>query len=97
MTGRKVRGKYKPAYVGCYEDGNLIGIAYGWSRQETDKKDTSFMLDGITVEWEKKAHGLGSDLLKFWEMQVRKLGYEKTSVGSEPGYPEQSWVCCTGA
>lgn len=88
----EMRGKYRTAYVGCFEEEELIGIAYGFSRQEIDKKDTSFMLDGIALAWEEKAHGLGSKLLDFWEGQVRELGFHRASVGSAPGYPEHFYI-----
>ncbi len=83
-----MRKKYWNAYVGCYENQCLIGIAYGWERQE----DATFMLAGITIQWEKKAQGLGSGLLDFWEEQVRAMGYTKASVGSAPGYPEHFYI-----
>ncbi len=75
----KIKGKFerfKELYVGCYQNSELLGIAYG------SKKGKEATLEGIAVIKEYWRRKLGSNLLKFFEDQARKLGCKRIGVGS---------------
>lgn len=82
------REQYPIAFVGYYQENQLIGIAFGWPRKEELKNMQTITLQGIAIEWDYKANGIGSKLLRFWEQQVKAIGYKKAGVGSADGYVE---------
>lgn len=82
------RKEYPNVFAGYFKENQLIGIAFGWPRKEELESVHAITLQGIAIESEYKAKGLGSKLIKFWEQQVKAMGYKKVGVGSADGYVE---------
>ena len=85
--------RYPELFVGLFNDNRLIGICFGWplSEQFPEEKE-QIALQGIAVNSEFAAQGLGSKLLNFWEDQVANRGDRFISVGSAPGYVERFYL-----
>lgn len=66
-------------FVGIFDQGTLIGICYGmdWPRQPG-----YVVLEGIATRYDYWRSGAGSQLIGFFEKQVRKRGRHAITVGS---------------
>ncbi|MCE7987937.1 MAG: GNAT family N-acetyltransferase [Caldilinea sp. CFX5] len=66
-------------FVGIFDQGTLIGICYGmdWPRQPG-----YVILEGIATQYNYWRSGAGSQLIRFFEEQVRKRGRQAITVGS---------------
>ena len=65
-------------FVGIFDDDALIGIAYGmtWRRQPA-----YVVLEGIATRVQYWRSGAGSQLIQFFEEQVRQRGQQGITVG----------------
>ena len=88
----EMQTKYPEAYGGYFIDDLMVGVCYGWPRSEQVDNDDSFTLDGIALIEPYNKYGRGSRLLSFFEDAVRKIGYERASVGSAGGYVERYYL-----
>ena len=79
---KKEYSKYPNLYVGCYEDDQLIGIAYGFI------KGKIIILQGMAVKHNIWRKGIGSRILNFFEKQAKQTGMKIISVGSAEGFVE---------
>lgn len=68
--------KYPDLFIGCYDRGKLIGMVSGTIRKKV------VILTAIAVEERYWRRGIGSNMLKFFENQARKLGIKKISLGA---------------
>lgn len=73
-------------YVGCYEEGELIGLVYG------STKEDFVILNSIAVRGDYWRKGIGSKLLKKFEEQVKKLNATKISVVAAEGWVENFYL-----
>jgi len=66
-------------FVGIFDQGTLIGICYGmdWPRQPG-----YVILEGIATQYDYWRSGAGSQLIAFFEEQVRQRGRQAVTVGS---------------
>ena len=66
-------------FVGIFDQGTLIGICYGmdWPRQPG-----YVILEGIATQYEYWRSGAGSQLIGFFEAQVRQRGRQAVTLGS---------------
>jgi GNAT superfamily N-acetyltransferase len=90
--------KYPLLHLGCYLDGKLIGLCYGYPF--TEKRPDAhgvIVLDGIAVIWDYWNRGYGTQLLQAWEAQVRALpGYSKIGVGSAANIETENFYLKNG-
>ena len=75
--------RHPELYIGCYDGGKLIGIAYGFVRGNI------VTLQGIAVVHENWRMGIGSKILKFFENMVKQTGKKTIGVGSAEGFVEK--------
>jgi GNAT superfamily N-acetyltransferase len=68
-------------------DGTVAGVAFG----HPDGED-GVTLEGITVDDEHTAHGLGSLLLARFEQAAADAGYRNVNLGSGGGYVEHFYL-----
>lgn len=66
-------------FVGIFDQGTLIGICYGmdWPRQPG-----YVILEGIAAQYDYWRSGAGSQLIRFFEAQVRQRGRQAVTLGS---------------
>lgn len=90
--------KYPSLYVGCYRAGELIGICYGYPFTEKRPEAKGVMvLEGIAVKYAYWNLGYGSQLLHFFENQVKAFpGYTKISVGSAANLETENFYLKNG-
>lgn len=79
------------SYLGLFLQQKLIGVVFGWE-SKVGKETGQFVLQGIAIDWEHKANGLGGVLLNRWEKEVFQRGYASVSVGSADGYVEKFYI-----
>ena len=65
-------------FVGIFDHATLVGICYGmnWRRQPG-----YVVLEGIATQYDYWRSGAGSQLIHFFEMQVRQRGQHRVTVG----------------
>jgi len=74
---RKWYTEYPNLFVGAFDDEKLIGICYGF-----DSKDKDYvLLEGIATIFDYWRKGIGSDLLKKFEQQVKKREKKFITLG----------------
>lgn len=90
--------KHPALSVGCYRDGKLIGLCYGFPFTEKRPEAQGVMvLDGIAVIWDYWNRGYGTQLLQFWEAQVKQLpGYSQIGVGSAANIETENFYLKNG-
>jgi len=75
--------QYHPdLFVGCYKDDRLIGICYGWPEYIHRWNKLSIQLSIISMIPTLRKKGYGTQLMHFWENQVKKRGNCLISLGS---------------
>lgn len=79
--------KFPWSYCGLFDENNLIGVIFGWENPALMQEEL-FVLQGIAIDWDHKANGLGGILLKHWEKKASDHGYRTIGVGSADGYVE---------
>ena len=79
------------SYLGLLLQQKLIVFVCGWEIK-VGKETGQFVLQGIAIDWEHKANGLGGVLLNRWEKEVFQRGYASVSVGSADGYVEKFYI-----
>lgn len=89
-----VRRRYPDLFVACLRQGELIGIAYGRPADATKAycEEGSATLHGIAIVEEFVGKGYGSQLLRFFDRQVERAGYEAVGVGSAGGYVDHFYM-----
>jgi N-acetylglutamate synthase-like GNAT family acetyltransferase len=78
--------KFPDLYVGCYEEGKLIGIAHGFIKGDI------IILQGIAVKYDTWRKGIGTKILNFFEKQAKQTGKKIISVGSAEGFVEKFYL-----
>ncbi|MFH0906555.1 MAG: GNAT family N-acetyltransferase [archaeon] len=84
---KKRYGLLPKLFIGYYRNGKIIGICHA----KLDK-DYGLILQGIAINFHLKAKGLGTKLLKFFEQQAKKCGFNYISLGSADGYVEHFYL-----
>lgn len=85
---------FPKAFIALNLGGELIGVAFGWSRGLEFPDDDSFALDGIAIKYEYEKRGYGKILLKAFEEAARGYGASAVSLGSADGYVEKFYMDC---
>ena len=83
---------FPEAFLAVTENDEIIGAAFGWSREIEFPDDTSFALDGIAVRYDFWKNGIGSRLLEHFEKAAELYGAKSVSVGSAGGYVENFYI-----
>lgn len=90
----KYEKEYPGAFLAMEEQGQVIGVAYGWPRWFDAPEDLSFELRGIAITYDLWRHGYGRALLAAFEQAVAGYGAEVVSLGSADGFVEKFYIAC---
>ncbi len=71
-------------FMGCYDDGQLIGIAYGWPRYIHRWGQLCAYLSIISMDKDHRRLGYGTPLLTAWEDAARTGGFDTIHLGAGP-------------
>ena len=87
-----MRKKYPDLFVAYRRQGKVIGICYGWPANKQRCEHGTICLQGIAVAEEFAGKEFGSQLLHFFESQVRRRGGRTITLGSAGGYVDHFYL-----
>ena len=91
-TMKRYEKMFPEAFLAVTDNDEIIGAAFGWSREIEFSDDRSFALDGIAVRYDFWKNGIGSRLLEHFEKAAVLYGAKSVSVGSAGGYVEKFYI-----
>lgn len=90
----KYAAEYPRAFLAAEEQGQVIGVVFGWPRRFADPKDASFELNGVAITYHLWRHGYGRALLAAFEREAQGYGAKVVSLGSADGFVEEFYIAC---
>ena len=85
---------FPEAFIALEQDGEVIGICFGWARKLDAPEDLSFVLNGLAIKSDFQKNGYGKILLDAFEKAAAGYWYSLISVGSAGGYVEKFYMDC---